>query len=192
MELHGKRIAVLVADQYEDLELWYPLLRLREAGAQVVVMGTGAADYMSKHGMPVQADVDVAQARVTDFEALVIPSGPASESLGEQPALTAFVQTAIEQGKVVAAVAPAGRSMAAYDDQSAKSAKSVKSAKSAVHALRLFSMKEDVVNGDGPYKDSAVIREGNLIVARPPVDLPAFCRMIMAALAEPPPPPPSL
>jgi protease I len=154
MELQGKRIAVLVEDQYEDLELWYPLLRLREAGAQVMVIGTGAAGYTSKHGMFVQAEAQAAQVQAEDFEALVIPDGPSSKSLEHHPALTALVHTAIRQGQVVAAVSPAGRRIVAASDQSDES---------GARALRLFSMKEEVVKGDGPYKDSAVIREGNLI-----------------------------
>jgi hypothetical protein len=55
-------------------------------------------------------------------------------------------------------------------------------------AVRFFTMQDDVVKDEGPYEGSAVIREGSLMMARTPVDLPAFCRMIIAALAEPPPP----
>ena len=58
MQLDGKRVAVLAEDQYEDLELWYPLLRLREAGAEVTVVGMpGVEEYHSKHGYPVKVDV---------------------------------------------------------------------------------------------------------------------------------------
>jgi protease I len=92
------------------------------------------------------------------------------------PALTELVHTAIQQGKVVAAACTAGRLIVAAHDEADE------------RAVRLFDMQEDVVKDEGPYEGSAVIREGSLIMARTPVDLPAFCRMIMAALAEPPPP----
>jgi protease I len=176
MELQGKRVAILVEDDYEDLELWYPTLRLLEAGAHVTVVGTGAASYTSKHGIVVQADTHAEQVQAKDFDALIIPRGPASEVSKPSPALTEFVHAAIQLGKVVAAIAAAGHSMVAAHAQS------------EARALRFFSMQEEVVQSDGPYKDSAVIRQGNLILARLPVDLPAFCRMIIAALAEAPGP----
>jgi protease I len=177
MELRGKRVAILVEDDYEDLELWYPTLRLLEAGAQVTVVGTGAAGYTSRHGIVVQADAHAGQVQAEDFDALVIPSSPASGVREPSPALTRFVGAAIRLGKVVAAAAAAGHSLVAAQAQS------------DARALRFFGMQEEVVQGDGPYKDSAVIRQGNLILARLPVDLPAFCRMIIAALAAAPGPP---
>jgi protease I len=176
MELQGKRVAILVEDNYEDLELWYPTLRLLEAGAHVTVVGTGAADYTSTHGIVVQADMHAEQVQAEEFDALIIPSGPTLAVREPKPALTAFVHAAIQLGKVVAAVATAGQSMVAAH------------VPSDARALRFFSMQEEIVQGDGPYKDSAVIRQGNLILARLPVDLPAFCRVIIAALAASPGP----
>jgi protease I len=174
MELRGKRIAILVAEQYEDLEVWYPALRLREAGAEVAIVGTGAESYTSKHGLPIQADSTAEQVQPDDFDAMIIPSGPTAEIFADNPAMTALVLTAIQQGKVVAATASAGRMMVATRQAGDE------------RARRFFEMREDVVREEGPLEDSAVIREGNLIIARTPVDLLAFCRMIMAALAQPP------
>src|SRR5215470_17978407 len=113
MELQGKRVAILVEDNYEDLELWYPSLRLLEAGARVTVVGTGAASYTSKHGIVVQADTHAEQVHAEDFDALIIPSGPPLSVREPSPALSAFVYTAIQRGKVVAAVSVAGQHMVA-------------------------------------------------------------------------------
>jgi protease I len=75
MELTGKRVAMLVENLYEDLELWYPLLRLREAGAEVTTVGNGATSYTSKHGYPVKADTSVDHVSAADFDAVIIPGG---------------------------------------------------------------------------------------------------------------------
>jgi protease I len=173
MELQGKRIAILVAEQYEDLEVWYPALRLREAGAEVAIVGTGAESYTSRHGLPIQVDSTAEQVQPDDFDAMIIPSGPTAEIFADNPAMTALVLTAIQQGKLVATTASAGRMMVATRQGNER-------------ARRFFEMQEDVVRAEGPLEDSAVLREGNLIIARTPVDLLAFCRMIMAALAQPP------
>jgi deglycase len=172
MELQGKRVAVLVEDRYEDLELWYPTLRLREARADVILVGTGATVYTSINGIPVQVDTSAEQVHAEDLDAIVILSSPTPEALGDQPALISLVQAAIRQGKVIATTFPAGEVIVAAQERGDEP------------TLQLSSMKEDVIKDDtGFYKDSAVIRHGNLIMARTPVDLPAFCRMIIAALS---------
>jgi protease I len=176
MELHSKRVAILVEDHYEDLELWYPALRLREAGAQVTVVGARAAAYPSKHGMYVQADTTAEQVQVEDVDALVIPSCSSAAEPDNRTVLTALIRTVIQHGKVVAAVWPAGQRLVTVPEQPEE------------RALRLFSTTDEEIADDSLFKDSAVIRQGNFIMARTPVDLPAFCRMIIAALAEAPGP----
>lgn len=76
MELEGKRVAVLAENMYQELELWYPLLRLREAGADAFVVGTGSDEnYKSKLGYPVQVDMVAGQVGADDIDAVVIPGG---------------------------------------------------------------------------------------------------------------------
>jgi protease I len=177
MELPGKRVTILVAERYEELEVWYPALRLREAGVEVTLVGTGAASYTSKHGLPLQADTSAAQVQPDDFDAIIIPGGPSAEVCAEHPAMINLVQTAIQQGKLVAAMSTAGHMMVTAHGEGDE------------RAQRFFGLQEGVVQEKGPLEDSAVIRNGNLIMARTPVDLLAFCRMVMAALAELPTPP---
>ena len=75
-ELAGKKIAVLVEDGFEDLELWYPVLRLREAGAEVDVIGTGsAAEYRGKYGLSCPAEKNIAAVKAADYDGLIVPGG---------------------------------------------------------------------------------------------------------------------
>lgn len=171
MELTGKRIAILAEDLYEDLELWYPVLRFREAGAEVTIIGSGSETYASKHGYPVQADMSAENARAAAFDAVVIPGGYAPDHMRRQPAMVDFVREAVEQDKIVAAICHAGWMLASAG---------------VVRGRRVTcfsSIKDDMVNAGGQYEDSEVVRDGNLITSRMPDDLPAFCRTIGEALA---------
>jgi len=171
MELTGKRIAVLADDLYEDLELWYPVLRFREAGAEVTIVGSGAETYTSKHGYLVQADTSAEKVRAAAFDAVIIPGGYAPDHMRRQQTMVDFVREAFEQGKIVAAICHAGWMLASAD---------------VVRGKRMTcfsSIKDDMVNAGGQYEDSEVVRDGNLITSRMPDDLPAFCHTIGEALA---------
>jgi protease I len=169
MKLQGKRVAILVEDNYEALEVWYPDLCLREAGAEVTIVGPEARSYKSTHGLPVQARVSADQIRVDDFDALVIPSGAAAEAISYQPPMLALIDAAIHQGKLLAVIVSAGRPLAAANE-----------CKNDV--VVLFDMQQTPRKAQGSYANNAVIRKGNLIQARSPADLVAFCRKIIAAL----------
>ncbi|MCX5889545.1 MAG: DJ-1/PfpI family protein, partial [Deltaproteobacteria bacterium] len=91
--LEGKRIAILAEDLYEDLELWYPLLRFREAGGEVVVVGPGPArTHASKHGYEVAVDKLVSEVEAADFDAVIIPGGYAPDRMRRHPAMVALVR----------------------------------------------------------------------------------------------------
>jgi protease I len=173
MDLKGKRVAVLAENMYQELELWYPLLRLREAGAETFVVGTGSADtYTSKNGYPVQVDMVADQVTAGDVDAVVVPGGYAPDLMRRYPAMVRLVREAFEQGKVVAAICHAGWMLASADVLEGK------------EATCFFAIKDDVVNAGATYVDAEVVRDGNLITSRIPADLPAFCRTIIEALSE--------
>jgi protease I len=173
MTLEGKRLAVLAENSYQELELWYPLLRLREAGAEVLVVGTGSADtYTSKLGYPVQVDVAADQVSAASLDAIVVPGGYAPDLMRRYPAMVNLVREAFEQGKIVAAICHAGWMLVSAGVLSGKK------------ATCFFSIKDDVINAGASYVDAEVVRDGNLITSRVPADLPAFCRAIIAALGE--------
>jgi protease I len=163
MSLEGKRVAVLAEDNYQDLELWYPLLRMREAGAEVKVIGTGSAEtYTSKYGYPVTVDAAA--------DAVIIPGGYAPDRLRRYPAVLKLVRETFEQGKIVAAICHAG-----WVPASAGILKGKK-------ATCFFAIKDDLINAGATYLDQEVVQDGNLITSRTPDDLPAFCRTIIATL----------
>jgi protease I len=173
VELKGKRVAVLAENMYQELELWYPLLRLREAGAETFVVGTGSADtYTSKHGYPVQVDVTADQVSAGDVDAVVVPGGYAPDLMRRYPAMVKLVRDVFEQGKVVAAICHAGWMLASAEVLQGK------------RATCFFAIKDDLIHAGATYIDAEVVRDGNLITSRMPSDLPAFCRAIVEALSE--------
>jgi protease I len=170
--LQGKRVAVLAENMYEDLELWYPVIRLREAGAEVsIVAPVAGATYKSKHGLEVKSDLSAEGAKAKQFDAVVIPGGFAPDYMRRTEAMVRFVKDADDEGKVVAAICHAGSMLV--------SAKVLKG-----RTVTCFkSIKDDVVNAGGNYVDREVVRDGNLITSRVPDDLPAFCGEILSALS---------
>lgn len=171
MQLQGKRVAVLAEEFYEDLELWYPVLRLREAGAEVRIVGPKAETYKSKHGYPAKADAAVDQVGVDEFDAVVIPGGYSPDHMRRHQAMVDFVREAGQKGKIVAAICHAGWMLASAGIIRGK------------RVTCFFSIKDDVVNAGGEYEDSEVVQDGNIITSRQPDDLPAFCRTIIGALS---------
>ena len=171
MSLKGKKVAILAEDNYQELELWYPLLRLREAGAESVVVGTGSAGtYSSKHGYPVTVDASAADVSASDFAAVVIPGGYAPDRMRRYPALLKLVRDVYDQGKPVAAICHAGWVLVSAGILKGK------------RATCFSALKDDLVNAGAIYLDQEVVVDGNLITSRQPDDLPAFCRAIIAAL----------
>jgi protease I len=109
MTLQGVRVAALVEETYEDLELWYPVLRLREARAEVTIIGPRAGEtYKSKHGYPAKADLGMAEADPARFDGLVIPGGYAPDRMRRHPAMLAFVRAMHEAQKPIAFICHAG------------------------------------------------------------------------------------
>lgn len=170
--LQGTRCLVLAEELYEDLELWYPVLRLREEGAVVTIAGTGAKQYSGKHGYPVTVDTQVDQVSSADYDALIIPGGYAPDRLRRSTAAIRIVREMAEQGKVVAAICHA-----AWLPISAGIVKGKR-------MTCFFSIKDDVINAGGHYVDQEVVRDGLFITSRGPDDLGAFCRAIIDAAAE--------
>lgn len=169
-ELTGKTLAILAENLYEDQELWYPYFRLREAGAEVRVVGPRRGTFESKHGYPVTADRSAEEVKAADFDAVIIPGGYAPDHMRRNKAMVDLVREAAQQGKIIAAICHAGWMLA--------SAGILKGRK----ATCFIAIKDDVINAGALYLDQEVVQDGNLITSRFPADLPAFCRTIIAAL----------
>ena len=173
MTISGAKIAVLVEDNYQELELWYPVLRLREEGAQVSIVGAERGrTYTSKHGYPAAADVAVEDVAVGTLDAVVVPGGYAPDLMRRHPSMVRLVRDAHNRGIVVAAICHAAWMLVSADVLRGRK------------ATCFFSVKDDLVNAGGEYIDAEVVRDGNLVTSRRPDDLPAFCRTIIAALVE--------
>lgn len=173
MELQGKRAAVLVEQMYQEMEVWYPLYRLREAGCKVTLVGPEANQtYPSKLGYPAKSDQAARDVSADDFDALVIPGGFAPDYLRRDPAVLRLVSTLAEQGKPVAAIC--------HGPWVLCSTQALKGRK----ATCFFAIKDDVSNAGALYVDAEVIRDGNIITSRKPDDLPAFMRTLIQAIKE--------
>lgn len=172
MRLKGKRIAILAEDFYQDLELWYPLLRFREEGAEVVVVGSGRTRHFTgKFGYPVVVDASAQEVKAAQFDAVVIPGGYAPDHMRRYPDMVSLVREAALAGKVVAAICHGGWMLASAGILPGKTVTS------------FFAIKDDLVHAGAKFVDVEVAVDGNLITSRKPEDLPAFCRAIIARLA---------
>jgi protease I len=173
MSLTGKRVAVLAENMYQEMELWVPYFRLKEEGAEVKVVGAGGAkSYTSKSGYPVTVDVQADQVSAVEFDAVVIPGGYAPDMMRRHESMVKLVREASHQGKVVAAICHAGWMLASAGVLKGKKATS------------FFAIKDDVANAGATWVDQEVVVDGNLITARKPDDIPAFCREIVRALSK--------
>jgi protease I len=173
MDLQGKRVAVLVEQQYQEMEVWYPIYRLREAGCTVTVVGSEAGHtYPSKLGYPCKSDKASRDCRAEDFDAVVIPGGFAPDFMRRIEATIRLVSNMAEQGKVVAAIC--------HGPWVLCSTQALKGKK----ATCFFAIKDDVINAGAKYVDAEVVRDGNVITSRKPDDLPAFTTTIMQAVRE--------
>ena len=173
MELQGKRAAVLVEQMYQEMEVWYPVYRLREAGCKVTLVGPEAGQtYPSKLGYPAKSDKAAKDVSADDFDLLVIPGGFAPDYLRRNEAILRLVSTMAEQGKPIAAIC--------HGPWMLCSTQALKGRK----ATCFFAIKDDVSNAGATYVDAEVLRDGNLITSRKPDDLPAFMRTIIQAVRE--------
>jgi protease I len=171
MELVNKKIAILAEDNYEDLELWYPLLRMREAGAEVSVVGmTGVDAYHSKHGYPVTVTIAASAAVEIDFDAVIIPGGYAPDRMRRHPPMLDLVRRVFQRGGLVAMICHAGW---------------VPISAGIIEGKKVTStpaIKDDLINAGAQWIDLEAVQDGNLISSRGPEDLPAFCQAIISAL----------
>jgi protease I len=171
MELNDKLIAILAEDYYEDTELWYPLLRMQEAGASVSVIGMPGVDtYHSKHDLPVKVDVPANAVSADDFDAIIVPGGYAPDRMRRHQPMLDLVKGIFERGGLVAMICHAGWVPISAGIVKGKQVTSVS------------AIKDDLVNAGARWIDQEVVRDGNLISSRGPDDLPAFCRAIIEAM----------
>ena len=173
MENRPKRIAVLVEDLYQVLEVWYPILRLKEEGIEAKAVGTGTKNvYGSKEGYPVRVDVSIENVSVDDFDGVIIPGGFAPDILRRYERIVSFVRDLNDQGKVVASICHGGWLLV--------SAGILKGRK----ATSFFAIKDDLIAAGADYVDQEVVVDKNLVTSRKPEDLTAFVVEIIRLLKD--------
>jgi protease I len=173
MSLEGKRVAILVEKLYEDMELWYPYYRMREAGAEVFLVGPKAGEtYPSKHGYPAKSERAAGDVSATDVDAVIIPGGYSPDHMRRDRAMVALVRDAHAQGRVVAAICHAGWMLVSAGIARGR------------RLTGFHSIRDDLLAAGADYVDQPVVRDGTLITSRQPDDLPHFCREIVAALSR--------
>ena len=171
MELEGKKVIILVEQMYNEFEFWYPFYRLKEAGAKVVVVGSGSAEeYTAKSGLPCRVDTRAEHISAADFAGIIIPGGYAPDHMRRHPSMVKLVKDLYEAGKVVAAICHAGWMLASSEIVKGRTVTS------------FFSIKDDLVHAGANWVDQEVVVDGRLITSRKPEDLPAFMKAVIAAL----------
>jgi protease I len=172
MELEGLHVAVLAGDGVEDLEYWVTVMRLREAGARVTSAGLAAATVRGKNGLAVPVDIEAAGLDPDEYDGLVIPGGWMPDKLRRYRPVTDFVKAIHGQHKPIGIICHGGLI--------AISAGIVAGGR----ATGSLGIRDDLVNAGATWVDEAAFREGNLVWGRVVEDIPAFCRELVAALAQ--------
>jgi protease I len=171
MDLNGKRIAILVDEQYQELEVWYPYYRFVEAGATVDFVAEQAQKtYHSKLGYPCQATRSAVDVKGSEYDAVVIPGGWCPDFMRRSEPMLAFMNQCVEAGTVLAAICHGPWMLCST------------TALQGRQATSFMAIRHDVANAGATWVDEPVVVDGPVITSRTPDDLPAFCKAIGQAL----------
>jgi protease I len=171
MELQGRTVLLLVEQQFNDQEFWYPYYRLLEAEARVIVTGTGTApSYTGKAGTVTKVDASASQIDPKTVDGVVIPGGFAPDFMRRSKEMVALVRTLDAQKKTVAAICHGGWMLASAKILQDRTVTS------------FFAIRDDLKHAGALWLDQEVCVDGNLITSRTPEDLPAFMRAVLRSL----------
>ncbi len=174
MRLQGKTYGVFVAEGFEDLEFWVPVMRLREEGARVVIIGLNHEKVVGKHCLEATPDRDASEVRAEEFDGLVVPGGWAPDKLRRSEDVLNLVRTMHQQGKPIGFICHAGWVAVSAGIVQGRLATGSR------------GIRDDLVNAGASWLDTPAFREGNLIWGRVVEDIPDFCRELVAAFAGDP------
>ena len=169
----AKRIAIMVDEMYQVIEVWFPYYRLKEEGLEVdFVAAEAKKEYHSKEGYPCVSDIAAGDARAADYDCLIVPGGFAPDFMRRSAAVIKFANDMVNAGRVIAAICHGGWLLC--------STKAYKGKK----ATCFMAIKDDIKNAGAEYIDQQCVVDGNLITSRKPDDLPAFCQAILKKLSS--------
>lgn len=164
-------MAMFLDEGFEDLEFWVTVMRLREEAAAVSIVGMRAGtEVRGKNGLLASSDTAVADVRVSELDAVVVPGGWAPDKLRRHAEVLAVVRDAHEAGKIVGLICHAGLvgiSAGIVDGSKATGS---------------LGIKDDLVNAGAIWVDTPALRDGNLVWGRVVADIPDFCRELVAAI----------
>ena len=170
--LKDKKIIILIEDMFNVFEFWYPYYRLKEAGAEVTVVGSGRSRvFTGKPATEYRADLDADNVVAKDYDGVVIPGGYAPDMMRRFPAMVKLVKDLHDDKKLVAAICHAGWMLASADIIAGRKLTS------------FFAIKDDLIHAGAEWVDQEVVVDGNLITSRKPDDLPAFMKAIIGFLS---------
>ena len=173
MRLVGKRIAIFIEQEFEDLEYWVSTMRMQEEGAEVVTVGTGSADvYQGKHGLTARPDITAELVDGGRFDAVIVPGGWCPDKLRRHKAVLDIVRQAYKSGKIIGSICHGGWVLA--------SAGIVKGHK----ATGSIGIKDDLVHAGAEWVDESAFRDGNIVWGRVVADIPDFCRTLVNAIEQ--------
>ena len=171
-ELKGRSVLLFVGAEYEDLEVWYPKLRLEEAGAVVTLAGPKAGTtYPGKHGYPCVAEAAIADMDAANFDGVILAGGWMPDKLRREAKVLQLVRDFDSAGKMIAAVCHGG--------WMAISAKVY----AGVRVTGSPGIKDDLENAGALWEDAPVVVDRHFISSQKPADLPDFCKAMIAYLA---------
>jgi protease I len=173
MKLKGKKIIQLVSGDFEDLELWYPVLRLREEGAEVHIVGEKAdEEYIGKYGVPIVSDFSFGEVNPENYDAILVPGGWSPDKLRRFPEVISMVKEMNTNTKPIGQICHAGWVLI-----SAKILNGVK-------VTSTPGIKDDMENAGAAWVNEPVVVDGHIVSSRRPPDLPDYMRAFIDKMVE--------
>ncbi|TDL77876.1 type 1 glutamine amidotransferase domain-containing protein [Peribacillus frigoritolerans] len=173
MRLSNKKVIALVSADFEDLELWYPVLRLQEEGAEVHLVGEKAGEtYIGKYGVPATADYAFADIQSGDYDAILVPGGWAPDKLRRYPEVLQMVKDMHEKEKPIGQICHAGWVLISARILEGRNVTSTP------------GIKDDMENAGATWHNEAVVVDGHIVSSRRPPDLPPYVKAFADVLAE--------
>ena len=169
----SKKVAIMVAEMYQVLEVWYPYYRLKESGIDCDFIAAEAnREYPSKEGYPCKSTVAAKNARIEDYSCMIVPGGFAPDFMRRSDDMIKFANDMVNAGKTIAAICHGAWLLCSTKILKGKT------------ATCFMALRDDVKNAGAKYVDEECVVDGNLITSRKPDDLPAFCGAILKALGK--------
>lgn len=173
MDLQNTKVLTIVSSDFDDLELWYPILRLREAGAEVHIAAEQAEhEYIGKYGLSVESDLAFDEVEIDQYEALLIPGGWAPDYLRRLDSVLEFVNYMDKNDRVIGIICHAGWVLSSADILEGRTVTSTP------------GIKHDLMHAGANWVNESAITDGNIVSGKRPPDLPNYLPLVMEAIKE--------